>query len=85
MLSAPKARFSICLLENKQHELLFLKRASNAKLGAKQWGFPAGHIEAGESPLECATRELLEEIGPQHTTGVTTKFIFFIFIGGPVQ
>lgn len=67
MLSAPKARFSICLLENKRHELLFLKRSSHAKLGADQWGFPAGHIESSESPIECARRELVEEIGPRHT------------------
>lgn len=65
-LQPPKARFSICLLENGQHELLFLKRAQNAKLGANQWGFPAGHIEDGESPMNCARRELGEEIGFDH-------------------
>jgi len=27
------------------------------------WTFPKGHLEAGESPLEAATRELLEETG----------------------
>lgn len=62
----PKARFSICLLENINHELLFLKRSPNAKLGANQWGFPAGHIEKNESPMNCARRELDEEIGPEH-------------------
>ena len=62
----PKARFSICLVENTDHQLLFLKRSANAKLGAKQWGFPAGHIERGESPMNCARRELDEEIGTEH-------------------
>ena len=66
MLSEPKARFSICLLENEQHELLFVRRVSSAKLGAGQWGFPGGHIEGGESPVQCARRELDEEIGKGH-------------------
>ena len=28
-----------------------------------KWSFPKGHLESGESALECATRELLEETG----------------------
>lgn len=28
-----------------------------------KWGFPKGSIEDGESPMECAKRELLEETG----------------------
>ncbi len=67
MLPELKARFSICLLENRENKLLFLKRSNEAKLGAGQWGFPAGHIEPHESPNECAIRELNEEIGPRHT------------------
>lgn len=67
MLSAPKARFSICLLENEQHELLFVRRASGATFAADQWGFPGGHIEGSESPMQCAVRELDEEIGEDHT------------------
>lgn len=67
MSSEPRARFAICLLENAQHELLFVRRAFDAKLGAGQWGFPAGHIEQGEYPAECARRELDEEIGTGHT------------------
>ena len=62
----PQARFAICLLENAENQLLFLKRAANAKLGANQWGFPAGHIELDESPMNCARRELDEEIGSDH-------------------
>ena len=28
-----------------------------------KWGFPKGHLEASESSLECALRELREEAG----------------------
>ena len=64
--SPPRARFSICLLEDAEGRLLFLKRAPNRVIGPDQWGFPAGHIEEGETPEECARRELREEIGLQH-------------------
>ena len=62
-MTPPKARFAICLVENPLGELLFLKRADDRPLGAGLWGFPAGHIEAQESPRECAWRELREETG----------------------
>jgi 8-oxo-dGTP pyrophosphatase MutT (NUDIX family) len=66
MQQPPAACFSICLLEDSDGRLLFLKRAAAAKLGANEWGFPAGHIEARESAGACAQRELNEEIGPVH-------------------
>lgn len=59
-----KARFAICLIEDDDSRLLFLRRAPDRALGPNLWGFPAGHIEAGESPRECAQREIAEEIGP---------------------
>ncbi|KKP69343.1 hypothetical protein A2X44_04290 [candidate division CPR3 bacterium GWF2_35_18] len=31
--------------------------------GAGQWAFPGGHLEVGESTLDCAKRELFEETG----------------------
>ncbi len=64
-LSKPKDRFSICLIEDDQQRLLFLQRAPDRALGPSLWGFPAGHIEAGESARECAYREMKEEIGPE--------------------
>lgn len=30
------------------------------------WGFPKGHVDEGESPLEAAQREVAEEIGITH-------------------
>lgn len=62
-LPAIRARFSINLLEDSESRLLILKRSNDSRLGPGLWGFPAGHIEPGESPVECAHRELREEIG----------------------
>jgi len=61
-----EARFSICVLQNDNHELLLVQRSAHRKLGPNLWGFPGGHIEPGESPLDCAWRELHEEIGPDN-------------------
>lgn len=73
-----KARFSINVLENTGSEILLLKRSSKAELGPGLWGFPAGHIEAGESPADCAQRELVEEIGSDYKTEFIKHF-------GPVR
>ena len=62
----PQEQFSICLLEDKNKRLLFLKRSPNDTFGAGKWGFPAGHIESDETAFECALRELDEEIGQDH-------------------
>lgn len=64
--TAPTARFSICLLEDAAGRLLFIRRAPDRLIGPGKWGFPAGHIEAGESAEACARREIAEEIGPRH-------------------
>ncbi|MEN9726974.1 MAG: hypothetical protein RL434_1340 [Pseudomonadota bacterium] len=60
----PKARFAICVIEDAANRLLLLRRAPDRPLGPDTWGFPAGHIEANETPRECAFRELREEAGP---------------------
>jgi len=39
---------------------------------AGHWGFPKGHAEAGESPLETACREFTEETGIQSFTVIDT-------------
>lgn len=58
-----EARFAICILQNSNNDLLLVQRSGHRKLGPNLWGFPGGHIEQHESPLECAWRELHEEIG----------------------
>ena len=42
-------------------EILVMKRATGALAG--QWFLPGGGAEEGESPEECARREVLEETG----------------------
>ena len=42
----------------KRWKVLLIQHAS-----AGYWGFPKGHAQAGESPLEAAARELFEETG----------------------
>ena len=37
------------------------------------WGFPKGHIEEGEKPLEAALREVSEETGFTVVTGSNSK------------
>lgn len=49
--------------------------------GAKHWGFPKGKGEEGETPLESAARELLEETGLQvveliEQTPFTEEYIY---------
>jgi 8-oxo-dGTP pyrophosphatase MutT (NUDIX family) len=44
---------------NRRHELLLVR----ARPKPHDWVFPKGHIEHGESPHECARREVREEAG----------------------
>ena len=41
---------------------LLMRRAAG-KTAAGDWGFPGGALEAGESLIDCAARETLEEAG----------------------
>ncbi len=56
-------RLVICLLQNPKGELLFVKRNVKTTLAPGVWGFPGGHLEAGEAPETAAYREMREELG----------------------
>lgn len=47
-----------------RHEgrLLMIRRADSVKRAAGFWGLPGGVVEAGETPEQCAVRELGEEV-----------------------
>lgn len=66
MVESVFRRYAINVIENAAGEVLLLRRAADATLGPGKWGFPAGHIEVGESPQACALREMDEEIGLHH-------------------
>ena len=76
-------------VDEKGHVLL-LKGASNKKIWANLWNGPGGHLEAGESVLDAARRELVEETGLSAgklvycaqivvDTGRDPGIIFFVF------
>ena len=47
-----------CILISPQKKILTVKGNLSDK-----WSFPKGHIESGETSLQCALRELYEETG----------------------
>lgn len=49
--------------------LLLTRRGNNLSAHARQWAFPGGRIDEGETPLEAAMREAHEEVGIELTAG----------------
>lgn len=78
MTASTETRYAVCVLQRPDGAILLLKRAPDRPFGAGLWGFIGGHIEPGESPRDCALRELAEEIGIDHK-------ISFIREAGPVR
>ncbi len=58
-LSGPVSTCCACVL--RDHRLLLIKRGHEP--GKGNWSFPGGRIELGETILEAAKRETLEETG----------------------
>lgn len=62
--------------------VLLLMRSAEAADQPNTWGFPAGHIEPGESPLLAALREAKEEVGaaPESADPLSNENGFALFL-----
>lgn len=56
------------VIENREGRILIARRKPEISLGG-YWEFPGGKIESGETPAECAARELREEMDVHIETG----------------
>ena len=72
MVVAPSAVVVLPLLD-QQHVVLI--RNERFAVGQTLWELPAGTIEPGEQPMDCAARELTEEAG--YRAGKLEKLIDF--------
>lgn len=48
---------------NDKDEFLMQRRSPNKKFNPNKWAICAGHVQAGETTLKAAKRELAEEVG----------------------
>lgn len=58
-----KADSVILIMEDEKHEKILICREFRMAVGEWVYNFPAGLIDPGESPIEAAGRELVEETG----------------------
>jgi 8-oxo-dGTP diphosphatase len=69
-------RVGVGVIIEKNGQVLLIKRTNVH--GAGTWSTPGGHLEYGESPEECAIREVKEEtgvnIGDVKFRGITNDF-----------
>ncbi len=78
MSHIPVARVGVGVLVLCHGGVVLLKRQGSH--GAGEWSFPGGHLEFGESVIDCARREVLEELGVEldwcRSEGVFTEDFF---------
>ena len=64
-----KLKSIVCLYEKSCGAVIFYKSRQNTKIllvknsNGRYWSFPKGHIEPGESKIDTAIREVMEETG----------------------
>ena len=58
-LFRPRGALAVVRHEGK---LLMIRRADTVNRAAGMWGLPGGEVEKGETPEQCAIRELKEEV-----------------------
>jgi ADP-ribose pyrophosphatase len=56
-------RGGVAVIAQPHDSTIVLVRQYRPAIGRELWEVPAGKLEAGEDPLDCATRELTEETG----------------------
>ncbi len=66
---------AVVMVDEDSHEILLTKRKKN-QIYAGYWEFPGGKIEAGETPDECARREVAEEVGAELGAIAPLTFIY---------
>ena len=54
-------RIGVAVIVRRNNKILAGRRINSH--GEGQWAFPGGHLEFGETPEACASRELMEETG----------------------
>ncbi|HEX8171885.1 MAG TPA: NUDIX hydrolase [Thermoanaerobaculia bacterium] len=59
----PLPAASAIVLRDSPLEVLLLRRSERSSFVPNAWVFPGGAIEAGETPVQAAVRETLEECG----------------------
>ncbi len=73
----PRVGIGVIVLNN-QNQIL-LGRRKNAH-GDGDWAPPGGHLEFGETPIQCAKRELLEETGLTLLNAKESNFTNDVFV-----
>ena len=67
------------IIKNSKGEILLGKRKKNSVFYANSWGLPGGMLDYGERLIECAEREIKEEIGVSIKITKQSKKIYEMF------